>query len=36
MTFFYTYVLQSLKDYNFYYGYTNDLKSRIDRHKLLI
>ncbi|NNL22651.1 MAG: GIY-YIG nuclease family protein, partial [Ignavibacteriaceae bacterium] len=29
---FYTYVLQSLKDYNFYYGYTNDLKSRIELH----
>ena len=32
MKFYYTYVLQSLKDFNFYYGYTNNLKSRIEQH----
>jgi len=32
MNFYYTYVLQSLKDYKFYYGYTNNLKSRIEQH----
>ena len=30
---FYTYVLQSQKDLNFYYGYTNDLKQRFDQHQ---
>jgi len=33
MNFYYTYVLQSLKDHKFYYGFTNNLKSRIGRHK---
>ena len=32
MNFYYTYVLQSLKDHNFYYGFTNNLKSRIEQH----
>ena len=32
MNFYYTYVLQSLKDLNFYYGFTNNLKSRIEQH----
>ncbi|MEE9449017.1 MAG: hypothetical protein V3V72_03115 [Ignavibacteriaceae bacterium] len=26
MNFYYTYVLQSLKDHKFYYGFTNNLK----------
>lgn len=29
---YYAYVLQSLIDKNFYTGYTNDLKSRIEQH----
>ena len=29
---FYVYVLKSQKDNNFYVGYTNDLKKRIDAH----
>ncbi len=29
---YYVYVLQSLKDKQFYVGYTNDLKSRIKEH----
>ena len=29
---FYTYVLQSSKDQSLYYGYTNDLKRRIEEH----
>lgn len=29
---FYTYVLQSLKDYEFYTGYTNDLQKRFAEH----
>ena len=29
---FYIYVLQSLKDYNFYVGYTNDLRKRKIQH----
>ena len=32
MNFFYTYVLQSLKDLNFYVGYTNNLVKRIEEH----
>ena len=32
MKFFFTYVLQSLKDYNLYSGFTNNLKSRIEQH----
>ena len=32
MNFFYTYVLQSLKDNKLYYGFTNNLKSRIEQH----
>ena len=30
---YYTYVLQSSKDLNFYIGYTKDLKLRFDQHK---
>jgi putative endonuclease len=30
---FYTYVLQSEKDGNFYAGFTKDLKLRFDQHK---
>jgi putative endonuclease len=30
---FYTYVLRSRKDNKFYYGYTADLKLRIEQHK---
>ena len=33
MNFYYTYVLQSQKDYKLYFGYTNNLKSRIEQHK---
>ena len=29
---YYVYVLQSLKDKNYYIGYTNDLKNRIKQH----
>ena len=29
---YYTYVLQSTKDMNFYVGYTKDLKLRFDQH----
>ena len=29
----YTYVLQSVKDVNFYVGYTKDLKLRFEQHK---
>jgi putative endonuclease len=32
-TFFYIYVLRSLKDGDFYTGYTHDLRKRIDEHK---
>jgi len=32
MNYFYTYVLQSLKDRNFYVGYTNNLVKRIEEH----
>ena len=32
MNFYYTYVLQSLKDHKYYYGFTNNLKSRIEQH----
>lgn len=31
--FFYTYVLESVKDGDKYIGYTNDLKKRIEEHK---
>jgi len=31
--FFYSYVLESLKDGNRYIGYTNNLKRRIEEHK---
>ena len=30
---FYTYVLQSLKDYKFYIGYSSDLKRRMKEHR---
>jgi putative endonuclease len=30
---YYTYVLQSLKDQNFYVGYTKDLKLRFEKHE---
>lgn len=29
---YYTYVLQSLEDYNFYVGFTKDLKQRFEQH----
>ena len=29
---YYVYVLQSLKDKNYYIGYTNDLKKRVKEH----
>lgn len=32
MNYFYTYVLQSLKDFNFYVGYTKNLIKRIEEH----
>ena len=32
MNFFYIYVLLSVKDGNFYTGYTEDLKNRLDEH----
>jgi putative endonuclease len=31
--FFYVYVLKSLKDFNLYIGYTNNLKRRLEEHK---
>jgi putative endonuclease len=31
--FYYTYILQSLKDNKFYIGWTDDLKKRIDKHQ---
>ncbi len=31
---FFVYVLQSLKDYNLYTGFTSDLKKRFEKHKL--
>lgn len=34
MKYFYTYVLQSLKDLNFYVGYTNNLIKRIEDHNM--
>ena len=30
--YYYTYVLQSLKDYNFYTGYTKNIKLRFEQH----
>ena len=30
---YYTYVLQSLKDMDFYTGFTKDLKQRFEQHK---
>lgn len=30
--FYYVYVLQSKKDHNFYVGYTNDIKRRLEEH----
>jgi len=33
MSFYYVYVLYSLKDQDWYTGYTNDLKSRIQEHR---
>ena len=33
MNFYYTYVLKSLKDHKLYYGFKNNLKSRIEQHK---
>jgi len=32
LVFFYTYVLQSLKDGNYYVGYAKDLRKRIEEH----
>jgi putative endonuclease len=31
-SFYYVYVLRSVRDGNFYTGYTDDLKSRFERH----
>jgi putative endonuclease len=31
--YFYVYVLRSLKDLDFYVGYTNDLFNRLENHK---
>jgi len=31
--FYYVYVLRSLKDGNFYVGYTNDLRQRVKEHQ---
>ena len=31
--FFYVYILESLKDYKRYIGYTNNLKRRLEEHK---
>jgi len=31
--FFYTYVLESLKDSDYYIGFTNNLRKRIEEHK---
>lgn len=31
--FFYVYVLESLKDGDYYIGYTNNLKRRLEEHK---
>jgi putative endonuclease len=33
INFYFTYVLQSLKDDNLYIGWTNDLKNRYEKHK---
>ncbi len=33
MKLYYTYVLKSDKDKNFYVGYTEDLKSRFEQHQ---
>ena len=32
MNFYYSYVLQSLKSHKYYYGFTNNPKSRIEQH----
>ena len=32
--FYYTYILQSLRDKKFYIGFTNDIKRRLKEHKL--
>jgi len=32
MNYYYIYVIRSLKDFRFYTGYTNDLKSRMGHH----
>ena len=32
MLFYYVYLLQSLKDYSWYIGYTNNLKKRFSEH----
>ena len=33
INFYFTYVLQSLKDNNLYIGWTNDLKNRYEKHR---
>jgi len=33
MVMFYTYVIQSQKDHNFYVGFTKDLKQRFEQHQ---
>ena len=32
--FYYVYILQSEKDHNFYVGYTNDIKRRLEEHNV--
>lgn len=32
MNYYYTYILQSLKDLNLYVGYTNNLVKRVEDH----
>ena len=32
--FYYVYILQSEKDHNFYVGYTNDIKQRLEEHNV--
>ena len=33
MTIYYVYILRSLKDFNYYTGYTIDLEKRVNQHK---
>lgn len=34
MKYYYVYVLKSIKDQNWYTGYTNNLKKRLKKHKM--